>query len=61
MQELNSEEINEANGGVMLNAKVTIALLSMSETWGPIGLAFAGGYTAGTWLYDNYLREKFFG
>lgn len=61
MLELNNAEINEINGGVNMGLVVTRALLLESGTWGPVGFAFGAGYAAGTYLYNNHLRDLILG
>jgi hypothetical protein len=50
MKTLKENELELASGGISLFAP---ASLLMTETWGPVGLAFTAGYAVGTYLYEH--------
>lgn len=50
MNTLNERELAAVSGGISIFAPVTLA---MTETWGPVGLAFTAGLTIGRYLYDH--------
>jgi hypothetical protein len=50
MKTLNERELELTSGGMNIFGPASLA---MTETWGPVSMAFGAGYAFGSFLYNN--------
>lgn len=56
MQTLTPTQSEQASGGILWTTPVAVAILDAASL-GPLALAFGAGFTAGTYIYQNWISE----